>query len=503
MKRRMIVSCLLAGVLLLAGMASNSSAAPPERRSYIVVLDSSTPDVAATAAEFGRRSGGSVGLIYRTALKGFSISATAQGIAAIAGSPRVAYIEADRVVSIAGQEVPTGVPRTFATENTSLKIDGLDDRVAVNVAVIDTGIDHNHPDLNVGNGVNCAGGSPLRGSCTSGLPGDDNGHGTHVAGTIGAIDNGLGVVGIAPGAVVHPVKVLRGDGSGYLSWIVAGIDWVAANAGEIEVANMSLGGAGYSQAEYDAIEGAVKKGVAFAVAAGNSDADAAGYSPAAFSNVLTVSALADFDGLPGGKHAGETCRPDQDDTLADFSNWGEVVDIAAPGVCILSTWPGGGYNTISGTSMASPHAAGGLAILASTSNPANKTDVEALYQQLRVSGNADWIDDSGDGVKEPLLDVAGFTASLTTEEEPSPSPSSISLTVTAKKYKSQKYADLTWGGAGGTSVDIYRDGAVVADDTENDGAHTDGPLGKGGGSATYKVCEATGSPCSPEVTVTW
>jgi subtilisin len=103
-------------------------------------------------------------------------------------------------------------------------------------------------------------------------------------------------VGVAPGARLWAVKVLNSQGSGYTSWIVAGIDWVAANAGTIEVANMSLGGSGYNQAEYDAIQGAVNKGVAFAVAAGNSDDDANNYSPAAFDNVLTVSALADFNG---------------------------------------------------------------------------------------------------------------------------------------------------------------------------------------------------------------
>jgi subtilisin len=149
---------------------------------------------------------------------------------------------------------------------------------------------------------------------------------------------------------------------------------------------MSLGGSGYNQAEYDAIQGAVNKGVAFAVAAGNSDADAKNYSPAAFNNVLTVSALADFNGAPGGG-AAPTCRNDQDDTLADFSNWGSAVDIAAPGVCILSTYPleKGEYGTISGTSMASPHVAGALALLASANNPANATDVSNLYNQVKTT----------------------------------------------------------------------------------------------------------------------
>ncbi|PKO05738.1 MAG: hypothetical protein CVU41_09940 [Chloroflexi bacterium HGW-Chloroflexi-3] len=168
-----------------------------------------------------------------------------------------------------------------------------------------------------------------------------------------------------------------------------------------------MGGSGFSQAEYDAIQGAVNKGVAFAVAAGNEDEDANNYSPGGFDNVLSVSALADFNGLPGGG-AASTCRTDQDDTLVDFSNWGPEVDIAAPGVCILSTYPleKGKYGTISGTSMASPHVAGALALLASKNNPNNATDVTNLYTQIKNAGNYNWTDDSGDGIKEPLLDVS-------------------------------------------------------------------------------------------------
>ena len=278
--------------------------------------------------------------------------------------------------------------------------------------MIDTGIDRQHPDLNVVGGINCAQGSMFRATC-SGDGDDDHYHGTHVAGTIGALDNDQGVVGMAPGARLWAVKVLNSKGSGYTSWIVAGIDWVTARASTIEVANMSLGGAGYSQAEYDAINKARSAGVAFAVAAGNDDADANGYSPGGFDNVLSVSALADFNGLPGGG-AASTCRADVDDTLADFSNWGPEVDIAAPGVCILSTYPleKGEYGTISGTSMASPHVAGALALLASSTNPNNATDVDNLYNQVKAAGNDDWTDDSGDGIQEPLLDVSTFTPTL-------------------------------------------------------------------------------------------
>ncbi len=281
----------------------------------------------------------------------------------------------------------------------------------MDVAVIDTGVDFQHPDLNVVGGVNCTG-KIFFATCVNGGD-DDHYHGTHVAGTIGALDNGIGVVGVAPGARIWAVKVLNKNGSGYSSWIIAGIDWVAAHAATIKVANMSLGGSGYSQAEYDAIQGAVNKGVAFAVAAGNEDDDANNYSPSAFDNVLVVSALADFNGLPGGG-AAPTCRADVDDTLADFSNWGPEVDVAAPGVCILSTYPieQGEYGTISGTSMASPHAAGALALLASRNKPNNATDVYNLYNQVKSAGNYNWTDDSGDGIKEPLLDVSTFVPTL-------------------------------------------------------------------------------------------
>ncbi len=409
MKKPFTVTVCAALALLVATLAPTAAgAAPPQKVDLIVVLDAGT-DSNASANAAARATGGNVGHIYRHALRGFSISVPSRTADRIANLPNVAYVEVDTEVQLAAQDVPTGIDRTGATTNTNIGIDGSDDfRVDVDVAVIDTGIDREHPDLNVVDGVNCA-----KWTGCSGDGDDDHYHGTHVGGTIGAIDNDVGVVGVAPGARLHAVKVLNRQGSGYTSWIIAGIDWVTSRAGTIEVANMSLGGAGYSQAEYDAIQGAVDAGVAFAVAAGNASAPASGYSPAAFDNVLTVSALADFNGSPGGG-AAPTCRSDVDDTLADFSNFGSAVDIAAPGVCILSTYPleRGSYNTISGTSMASPHAAGGLALLASTANPNSAGDVSSLYSRLIRDGNLNWTDDSGDGIKERLMDVSGYTPAL-------------------------------------------------------------------------------------------
>jgi subtilisin family serine protease len=397
---------------LLFILAPTVMAAPPELERYIVVLHGHVESPAEAAKEIGGQVGGQVGFIYEYALKGFSLRVPAQALPALERNPHVKYVETDHVRYAFAQTIPTGIKRIFADNNPEISIDGNDDyRVDVDVAVIDTGIDFQHPDLNVAGGVDCTG-SIVRPNCVAGGD-DDHYHGTHVAGIIGALDNDFGVVGVAPGARLWAVKVLNKNGIGSSSWIIAGIDWVAANSDTIKVANMSLGGIGFSQAEYDAIQGAVNKGVAFAVAAGNEDDDANNYSPGGFDNVLSVSALADFDGVPGGLGS-PTCRADQDDTLADFSNWGPEVDIAAPGVCIYSTLPieQGSYGTLSGTSMASPHVAGALALLASRNKPSNAADVYNLYAQVKSAGNFNWTDDSGDGIQEPLLDVSTFAPVL-------------------------------------------------------------------------------------------
>jgi subtilisin len=406
MRPNIHLSLILISVIVASSMlALTPSMASTPAKPYIIVFND-TVDVPSAAPAVAKAYGLQSGFLYQHALKGMSATVPEGRLAALQHDPRVAYVVEDLERSISAQTLPTGIQRIFADTNPQIDIDSSDDyRVDVDVAVIDTGIDFQHPELDVKGGVNCTL-SIINPYCATGGD-DDHYHGTHVAGTIAAIDDGDGVVGVAPGARLWAVKVLNKRGSGYSSWIIAGIDWVAANAGTIEVANMSLGGAGFSQAEYDAIQGAVNAGVAFAVAAGNEDDDANNYSPGGFDNVLSVSALADFNGLPGGG-AAPTCRTDVDDTLADFSNWGPEVDIAAPGVCILSTYPleKGEYGTISGTSMASPHVAGVLALLASSNNPANATDVYALYNQVKNAGNYNWIDDSGDGIKEPLLDVS-------------------------------------------------------------------------------------------------
>lgn len=228
---------------------------------------------------------------------------------------------------------------------------------------------------------------------------------------MGAIDNGSGVVGVAPGARLWAVRVLDNRGSGFLSWVLCGVNWVAENAGTVEVANMSLGFSGTSVALNDAIDAAVARGIVFAVAAGNSNADAGNNSPANHPAVLTVSALADSNDLPGGGGPATSYGPD--DTLASFSNYGSVVDLAAPGVDILSTYKGSAYTRMSGTSMASPHVAGAAALyLATRPKPVDAGGALAVRTAIVVAAfpqaGPDGFTGDRDASAEPLLNAGAF-----------------------------------------------------------------------------------------------
>lgn len=290
--------------------------------------------------------------VYSSAISGVAVKMSKDDAVKLGESNDVAYVEQDRIVALAP---PCGTPNGgpcddpgsgdggggTSSQETPYGITRVNGGVAsTGVAwIIDTGVDLDHEDLNVdaSRGFN---------AFTSGKDGgsldDGNGHGTHVAGTIAAKDNSVGVLGVAAGATVIPVKVLDSRGSGSYSGVIAGVNHVAANGRSGEVANMSLGGP-TSQALDDAVKAAAGKGIKFALAAGNESTDANNSSPARVNgtNIYTISAV------------------DINDRFASFSNYGNPpVDFAAPGVSIKSTWKGGGYNTISGTSMASPHVAG-------------------------------------------------------------------------------------------------------------------------------------------------
>lgn len=394
---------------------------------YIVVLKDDVKDSKAVAASMAKGSGLKVGLTYSHALKGFSAAIPEHALEKINKDPRVKFIEQDTVVHAfnpglnfqliapsfhvpVGQTIPTGVDRIDADLTTAGTIDGY--KVDSDIAIIDTGIDRNHPDLNVVRGVTCFG---------AGFPGghDDNGHGTHVAGTAAALDNDIGVVGVAPGAKLWAVKVLNLFGSGSLSCVIAGVDFVTANSDEIEVANMSLGGKFTSQALDEAISNSVNAGVTYAVAAGNSGEDASNFSPANHPDVITVSAIADSDGMCGSLGA-STSTGDEDDTFASFSNFGGPVDIAAPGVDIRSTFSSGTYVTLSGTSMATPHVSGAAALLLEQpqNNGLSPFEIKSILTQAGIqqtkacdinmsNGDGGFTGDV-DGITEPMLYAANL-----------------------------------------------------------------------------------------------
>ena len=398
--------------LVLATLAPAATAAG--HVDVIVVYVDGIANSRATTEAVARQHGADPRWVYEHAIEGFAGTVPEGRLKGLRNDPRVDHVERDQVVTTAAQQLPTGIDRIQADTSASIPIGTADDlRVDVDVAVVDTGIDLDHPDLHVVGSTNCLGhaGGPRwdRAHVCEGTGDDGSGHGTHVAGTIGALDNGVGVVGVAPGARLHGVKVLDDGGSGSWGSVIAGIEWVVAHGG-IEVANLSLGG-GESAAVDAALATAADAGVALALAAGNESADVEDRGPAGHPDALTVSALADYDGQPGGSASTTPCDRGADDTFATFSNHGDTtgddVDVIAPGVCILSTVPGGYDDGWSGTSMASPHVAGALALLASSSPPG--TPPSALYDTVIGNGNSGWSDPDGfdrDDVREPLLDVS-------------------------------------------------------------------------------------------------
>lgn len=284
--------------------------------------------------------------VFSSMLQGFSAHFSKDEIVRLEKDDQVKYIEKDRYVALSppewanndddedegstAQETPWGITR----------VNGGDDGTGKVAWILDSGIDLDHPELNVDANRSYTVFTQGRDKDAD----DNNGHGTHVAGTIGAIDNDQGVIGVAAGATVVAVKVLDSRGSGSYSGVIEGIDYVGANGSAGDVANLSLGGP-TSDALDEAVVSASENGIIFSLAAGNDSDDANNYSPARVNgdNIYTISAM------------------DDTDSWASFSNWGNPpVDYCAPGVDIKSTWKDGGYNTISGTSMASPHAAGVL-----------------------------------------------------------------------------------------------------------------------------------------------
>jgi subtilisin family serine protease len=365
MRKVVVTTAVVLALLALAAPAgaepgSNNGrgvkpTANPVADQYIVTLNTPPGASAAAAASLTAKHGGQVERVYSSALNGYAAHMNANQAAAVANDPNVSSVEQDGYVSIDATQSPAP---SWGLDRIDQRDRPLDNAYTppnagtnVTAYIIDTGIYVSHSDF----GGRASVGTDTVGDQAVGAPGygiDCNGHGTHVAGTVGGT-----TYGVAKSVSLVAVRVLSCAGSGSWAGVISGIDWVTAHHAANAVANMSLGG-GFSSSVNTAVANSVASGVTYAIAAGNSNADACNYSPASTPTAITVGAT------------------QSDDLRASYSNYGTCVDLFAPGTGITSDWNNGGTNTISGTSMATPHVTGSAALYLSAhpgSSPAQVT----------------------------------------------------------------------------------------------------------------------------------
>jgi subtilisin family serine protease len=438
--------CAAAAALSASSAGAGLDVQEPTRGSYIVVLKPSEarspserqtgrPLVSVLAQELARAHSGQLASVFQYALKGFAVELTEAQAAALASDPRVAYVEADQIVEAVATQSPAtwGIDRS---DQRDLPLSGsytyTQTGQGVNAYVIDTGLRATHQEFagRIGNGFTAV--NDGRGTS------DCNGHGTHVAGTVGG-----STYGIAKQVTIHAVRVLNCQGSGTTTGVIAGVDWVTQNHVDPAVANMSLGGSA-STALDQAVANSIAAGVSYAIAAGNSNANACSSSPARVAAANTVGATTSSD------------------VRSSFSNYGTCVDVFAPGSSITSAWYSSdtATNTISGTSMASPHVAGALALYLQTNPSASPATAS---QALAAAATPNKVGSAGTGSPNRLLytlfggSAPGDTTPPTTSITSPANGATVSGTVTVSASASD---------AGGvTRVEVYADGGLVGSDT--------------------------------------
>ncbi len=446
----------------------------------IVTFKQSVANPGSTARGLANANGGEVLYTYTTAIKGFALrvpeQATDKVAEALQRNPNVERVEQDGVV----YAFTTQSPATWGLDRIDQRTSSLDnsytynqDGTGVNVYVMDSGILYSHVDF----GGRAVFGYDAIGGLTS--PGSDcNGHGTHVAGTVGGT-----TWGVAKKATLVSVRVLGCNGSGSWSGVLAGIDWITKNGSKPGVVNMSLGASGSNSTLENAITNSINAGFTYAIAAGNSNADACNFTPARTPSAITVGSTTSTD------------------ARSSFSNYGSCVDLFAPGSSIRSTYhtSNTATSTMSGTSMASPHVAGVAALFLQINPSASATQVRDAIVNGATQGVV-----TGSLTANNHLLYSLLSGSTPPPPPPPPPPSTdpINLTATGFKVKGAWAATLTWTGATTSTVDVKRNGTKVAT-VQNTGSYTYNMTNKGGGSITLQVCEANSAVCSNTVTVTY